>query len=207
MNGKDSDLVSIFRDRALFIVFEGIDGSGKTTQARMLAEWLERAGIPVLLTREPSDGPTGLLIRALTIRPSPDEEARMFTEDRRYHVKNVIEPSLASGRTVICDRYIYSSAAYQGARGLDPYAIISENKCFARRADMTFLLLVPVEVALARIAGTRQEGFSVFEARADLEAVDRVYRSLINPDITIIDATLPVDRVQEELVRNLASLK
>jgi dTMP kinase len=137
----------------------------------------------------------------------PGEEARLFTEDRQYHLKQVIEPALDKGRTVICDRYVYSSAAYQGARGIDPHTLIEENYRFARRADATFLLLVPVEVALARIAGTRREGFSLFEARKDLEEVDRIYRSLSDPTIRILDGTPDVDLVQEEVVRHLATLK
>jgi len=143
----------------------------------------------------------------MAVRPAPAEEARLFTLDRREHLMTVIEPALANGQTVICDRYVYSSAAYQGARGLDPQAIIAENHGFARRADVTFLMLLPVEVALERISGTRPKGFSIFEARLDLEAVDRIYRSLRDPRMVTVDATLPEDSIQEELIRHLRAFR
>lgn len=206
MKETDREALARLHDRPLFIVFEGIDGSGKSTQARLLSENLGQAGVPVLLTREPSDGPTGLRIRSLTARPSPEEEARLFTEDRCHHLKHVVEPAIARGSSVICDRYILSSAAYQGARGIDPRALIAENLQFARIADVTFLLVIPVPVALERIAASRAEGFSLFEARRDLEAVDRMYRSLADETITMIDASLPVDEVQDLLIRHLAAL-
>ncbi len=91
--------------RPLFIVFEGIDGSGKSTQAKMLVTDLEAADIENVLTSEPSSD----LIRRLTSvqgRPDPKEEALLFTKDRHDHVKRVILPALEAGRTVICDRYI-----------------------------------------------------------------------------------------------------
>ncbi len=90
--------------KALFIVFEGIDGSGKTLQARMLASRLERCGVWYLLTAEPSEGPVGRQIRALTFRLSPSEETHLFTADRRDHLERPIMPALARGQIVICDR-------------------------------------------------------------------------------------------------------
>jgi dTMP kinase len=142
----------------------------------------------------------------MTTRPSPEEETRLFTEDRRDHVSQVIEPALANGVTVICDRYVLSSAAYQGARGLDPRAIMAENHSFARRPDVTFLLLIPVAEALDRIAASREDGFSLFEVRRDLEAVDAVYRSFIDQTVTTIDAAQPIEAIQEELICHLQSI-
>jgi len=186
-----------------FIVFEGIDGSGKSTQARMLAERLQRAGIPAILTAEPSNGPTGLLIRSFTTRPDPDEEARLFTRDRREHVELVILPALREGRVVICDRYVYSSVAYQGARGLDPAGIFSMNRSFAPAADVTILLAVPLDLALARIRKGRASGFSSFEKGEDLEAVDAIYRSLDDPGIRVVDGNAPQEVVHDRIVEIL----
>ena len=173
----------------LLIVFEGIDGSGKSTLAGMLAERLKAAGLPVLLTSEPSDGPTGRLIKSLKARPAPQEEARLFTEDRRDHVEKIIRPALARGMIVICDRYFHSSAAYQGAKGLEPAQIIDTNLSFAPVPDVTFLLVLPLDLALSRIRNGRAAVFSDFEARENLECVDAIYRGMDDPSIRRIDAS------------------
>src|SRR4030042_6942583 len=131
MAGRPGRFVKKTNTKPLFIVFEGIDGAGKSVQAKMLADHLQAVGIPLVLTAEPSEGPIGRYIRSLKVRPEPVEEERLFTEDRRHHVQNVIIPALRRGATVICDRYIYSSAAYQGARGMDPEKILAENRQFA----------------------------------------------------------------------------
>jgi dTMP kinase len=189
-----------------FIVFEGIDGSGKTTQARMLAHRLEELGIPFVLTSEPSDGPTGLVIRNLSARPDPEEEERLFTEDRRHHVNRVILPALGENKVVICDRYVHSSAAYQGARGLDPYELIRRNMSFAPPADVVFLLEVPVSIALERIGSKRGKGFSVFEVRENLRLVDAIYRRLNDQRIIRIDGTLPLETIHSKILRALEGI-
>ena len=176
--------------KALFIVFEGIDGSGKTLQAKMLASRFERCGVPYLLTAEPSDGPVGSQIRSLTSRLSPLEETRLFTADRRDHLERTIMPALARGQTVICDRYVYSSVAYQGARGVDIASILEENEQFARPADVTFLLEISVDTALRRIRTNRSNELSPFEKQEDLKAVAAVYRGLNDPSIRRVDASL-----------------
>src|SRR3989338_2355735 len=100
----------------MFIAFEGLDGSGSSTQAQLLAKRLEKKGKKVLVTKEPtSDNPTGKLIRSVLQhrqKMSPQELQRLFTEDRAEHLKNVIEPALAAGTTVITDRYLFSTLAY-----------------------------------------------------------------------------------------------
>lgn len=187
----------------LFIVFEGIDGSGKTLQAKRLAERLHQNDVPCLFTAEPSDGPIGRQIRSLASRPAPLEEARLFLADRRDHVERVIRPALAQGTTVICDRYVFSSVAYQGARGVDPAFILEENAKFAIPADVTFLLDIPVEVALERISAHRGAEFSLFEKREDLEAVAAVYRGLTDPSLRHIDAHRSPEEVHDAIVRIL----
>lgn len=192
---------------ALFIVLEGIDGSGKSTQARLLAEHFTKEGTDVVLTAEPSDAPTGRLIRCLKSRPDPEEETRLFIRDRRHHVEHVIRPALIEGKVVICDRYIHSSMAYQGSRGVDPAKIFARNVSFALLPDVVFLLEIPVQDALARIGVGRSVGYSVFERRKDLEAVDAVYRSLSDPAIIRIDATLPSGQVHDLIVKAIKELK
>jgi dTMP kinase len=188
-------MMKIRQPRPLFIVFEGIDGSGKTTQARMLDAALEACHIDHVFTFEPSDGPTGRLIRSAGGRPDPEDEARLFTEDRRDHVERVILPALKAGRTVICDRYVHSSVAYQGARGIDTKRILAQNRLFAPEPDIVFFLAVPVSLALARIRSSRAHGFSVFEAREDLEAVDAIYKAIVDPRMNYLDGTLSPNSV------------
>ncbi len=191
--------------RPLLIVFEGIDGSGKSTQAKMLATDLEAAAIDNVLTSEPSSN----LMQRLTSgpdRPDPTEEALLFMKDRRDHVKRVILPALEAGRTVICDRYIYSSMAYQGARGISTEKILAENLRFAPQPDVTFLLEVPVSVALARIASERADGFTVFETREYLEAVDAIYRSIVDPLTNRLDGTLPPEVVHLQVLEAVERL-
>jgi dTMP kinase len=189
-----------------FIVFEGIDGAGKSTQAKLLARRLAELGIPVLLTAEPSDGPVGQTIRSLKTRLEAEEEARLFTEDRRDHVERVILPALAEGRTVICDRYVHSSVAYQGARGVDQVAIISAQRPFAPQPDVIFLLEIPADTALARIGSARRGRFSTFEVREDLEAVDAVYRSITDPVIRRIDGTSSLESIHSIIMAGLREL-
>jgi dTMP kinase len=185
--------------KPLFIVFEGIDGSGKTTQAKLLASHFESLGVPIVLTREPSDGAVGLRIRSMTTRPSPEEETRLFTEDRRDHTNRVILPALDRGETVICDRYVYSSVAYQGARGVDIGRILADNSVFAPAADVTFLLEIPPDTALGRIRAGRSSPLSPFEVREHLQAVAAIYRRLDDPFVCRIDAALPVEDVSARI--------
>jgi dTMP kinase len=194
------------KTKPCFIVFEGIDGAGKSTQAKLLARRLADLGIPVLLTAEPSDGPVGQIIRSLTTRLEAEEEARLFTEDRRDHVERVILPALAEGRTVICDRYVHSSVAYQGARGADQAAILSAQKPFAPQPDVIFLLEIPADIAIARIGSARRGRFSAFEVREDLEAVDAVYRRITDPVIRRIDGTVSTEGIHSIIMDCLKEL-
>src|SRR5688572_15418123 len=107
-------------NRGRLIALEGLDGCGKTTQAARIAEALHARGRDIVQTREPSEGPMGRKIRELARageRVPAERELQLFTDDRRDHVAQVIEPALAAGRWVITDRYYLSTVAYQGARG------------------------------------------------------------------------------------------
>jgi dTMP kinase len=149
--------------RGSFIVIEGIDASGKSTQVARLTDVL-RAGTDVVMTREPGGTAAGEQIRALLLRPdssvaiSDRTEALLMAAARAQHVAEVVEPALAGGQTIVCDRYIGSSMAYQGyGRGLDPTEIqkISEWASGGRWPDVTVLVRVPVEVALERLHASR----------------------------------------------------
>lgn len=165
--------------RGFFIVLEGIDGSGKTTQARLLAEALRHEGYEVVLTREPSDGPLGRWLRRYLAgsprRLSPELELAWFMADRREHVENLIRPALEHGKIVISDRYYCSSMAYQGALGLDPEEILAVHRDLVIEPDVVILLTLPLGEALARRRGQARQ---LSEGSAYLKRVAAIYDTL-----------------------------
>ena len=190
-----------------FIVLEGIDGSGKSTLAARLAQWLRGQGQDVLLDREPSDSPAGREIRrrAAGNQPvSPQEELELFLDDRRHHVAHAIGPALSSGKWVVLDRYFFSTAAYQGARGLDPQAILEMNRHFAPEPKHVFLLDLPVHQAWTRLQLGRETLAPLFEHQPFLERVREQYLALARPpQWVILDAMLSPEEVLKALLRNL----
>src|ERR1700760_2647970 len=128
---------TLLKPAGLLVVFEGTDGAGRTTQAGLLEDWLAPTGVEVVRTKEPTNGPWGRRVResATTGRLSPDEELHAFLEDRKEHVPQLIKPAIAKGQIVIVDRYYFSTAAYQGARGRDPVELLRINEAFAPKPD------------------------------------------------------------------------
>ena len=128
--------------RGRLVAFEGLDGSGKSTQLERQAARLRAAGHDVVATREPTPGPNGRRIRELAAAgeraPAPDELA-LFVADRREHVAEVIAPALARGALVLTDRYFLSTVAYQGARGLDPERLLRESEAEFPLPDLALL--------------------------------------------------------------------
>jgi dTMP kinase len=139
---------------ARFLVLEGLDGAGTTTLAGMLAEALQGRDLRVRLTAEPTDGPFGQLLRRhVRHEVTLDEStaALVFTADRADHLASMIRPALARGRTVVCDRYLLSTLAYQGASGVDPETVLGASEGF-EKPDITFFLDAPHEVRAGRMA-------------------------------------------------------
>lgn len=141
----------------LFLSFEGIDGSGKSTQARMLAEFLENSGRPVVLTREPGGSPGAEEIRSLVLQGDPDRwsaetEILLFTAARRDHIERTILPALAAGKIVICDRFADSTRMYQGlSRGnLRERVDQLHSLMIPRDPDKTILIDMDPSVGLSR---------------------------------------------------------
>lgn len=151
---------------ARFITFEGGEGSGKSTQARLLAERLRAVGRDVLVTREPGGSPFAERLRAVILDPatpthSPLSEALLFYAARADHLERTIRPALAGGRWVICDRFSDSSRVYQGVAGALPMAVLDQLEQMVvapTRPDLTFVVDVPVEVGLARADARRASG-------------------------------------------------
>ena len=183
------------------IVIEGIDGTGKQTQATMLAEALRKSGREVVQSFEPTNGPWGKKLResATTGRLSIEDELEYFINDRREHVEQLIIPTIESGGIVILDRYYFSTMAYQGPLGIGPQAIRVKNETFAPQPDVLIILDLDVDIALQRI-GVRDGEANEFEKRESLDFCRKLFLSLkdetyayvidANTDITEVNASV-----------------
>jgi dTMP kinase len=189
----------------LLLALEGVDGSGKTTQGRLLAAALRRRGSELVLTREPGSGPAGEKLRRYLSGPtrhlSPAVELALFIADRREHVAQVIKPALAAGRLVITDRYYYSSVAYQGALGLNPAHILAANESFAPRPDLVFILTLPPVLAAARLSRSPGRPRQVSEGLNYLKQVAAIYASLTGPQIYRINACASPQAVHAQILK------
>ena len=188
--------------QGLFIVIEGIDGTGKSTQSKRLAEWFRSRGREVVLSREPTDGPWGKKLResATTGRLSAEEELEFFLNDRREHVEMSIKPALAEGKVVILDRYYFSPMTYQGARGFDPVEIRRRNEAFAPQPDLLLILELSVESAHGRI-GARGDTANEFEQRDTLSRCSEIFLSLRDePFACVIDAEPSLNEVTADIL-------
>ena len=207
------------------IVVEGIDGSGTTTQCSIIAERLRDKGLPAHTTREPSDGPIGVLIRqVLTGRvitpgrhgarsPSWATMAALFAADRLDHLEAEINPNLADGVTVICDRYDHSSVAYQtvsSGGSSDVSKWVRDLNRRARRPDLTLVLDVDPEVAAKR-RRTRSGAPELYEVGEMQVALAEFYAKIdeLFPDDTIVhvDANRDVGEVTEAIWAEVTKLR
>jgi dTMP kinase len=188
----------------VLIAFEGIDGSGKSTQAAMLGEWLRKQGREVVMSKEPTNGPWGTKIRQsfFTQRLSPQEELECFVNDRREHVEQLIRPALARGADVLIDRYYYSTVAYQGARGLDAAEVMHMNRAFAPKPDVVFVVDLDPKIALERISAGRAGGRDLFENLEEQLRVRAAFEQLAKtePHLVVIDGTQTVAQMHERIV-------
>lgn len=190
----------------MFISLEGLDGSGKTTQARLLATRLEAEGSEVVVTREPGGTVLGEAVRDLVLHGgnvAPWAEAALYAASRAQHVDEVIRPALDRGATVVCDRYVDSSVAYQGiARGLGRDRVLELNLAVVGGLlpDRTFLLDVAVAAAEERMGSERDR----IEREDDgfRERVAHAYRelaSLFPERIVVVDGSRSPDEIAEEI--------
>lgn len=199
--------------RGRFITLEGVDGAGKSTHTEWIAEFLRGQGLEVVSTREPGGTPLGEKLRALVLTDPMglDTETLLMFAARCEHLHQVIEPALARGAWVVCDRYTDATYAYQGGgRGLGAARVAAlETWMQAGRPDRTWLFDVPLAVARARLADAREpdrferEGAAFFErARAAYQA-----RAAAEPDrIQVIDSTRAIPEIRAELEAGLRQL-
>ena len=190
--------------KGFLIAFEGIDGAGKSTQARLLYDDLKERGFDVIFSKEPTDSIYGQKIKKLaeSERPltKPGDEYRLFINDRKVHVENLIKPALEQRKIVILDRYYFSTIAYQGAIGLDPDEIKKENEVFAPIPEIVFLLKVAPRVGLRRIQKSRNEEPNLFEQEDNLTKVDRVFDSLKENYIVQISGIEDIHDIQNKIL-------
>lgn len=193
--------------RGVLIAIEGIDGAGKTTQAKILGETLAKKGYFVVGLHEPTGGKWGKKIKELAKngrhKTKPETELDLFYLDRREDVGKNIRPSLQEKKIVIMDRYYFSSVAYQGERGLNPDYIEKKNETIAPIPDITIILDLDPEVSLKRIRHKRNETPNHFERKKYLERVRQAFlRQFSNrPNIRIIDGddTRPIQMVASDI--------
>ncbi|MFZ8813928.1 MAG: dTMP kinase [Thermus aquaticus] len=193
----------------LFLTLEGLDGSGKSTQAKLLAAFLEGRGLPVVLTREPGGGLPGVRDLLLRGELSPEAEYLLFSADRAEHVRKVILPSLEAGAWVVSDRYLDSSLAYQGfGRGLPlPWLLeVAKEATLGLTPRLTFLLDLPPEEALGRVKDPdrlEREGLAFFQR------VREGYLFLAEKEphrFVVLDATGSVEAVAQRIQARLLPL-
>jgi dTMP kinase len=206
--------------RGRFVTLEGIEGADKSTVARLVCAWLERAGLRVRATREPGGTPLAERVRQIVLEHdeepvTPVTETLLMFAARALHVEGVIRPALASGTWVVCDRFTDATRAYQGSgRGVDPALI--EALATAVHGDLvpdcTLLLDVPVATGLERArarTGARTDRFEV-ETAAFFERVRAGYLALARTEprrFRVIDATAPLSVVEGRVGAILAELK
>ncbi len=198
--------------KGLFLSFEGIDGSGKSTQARLLAETLRAAGRDVVLTREPGGSPGAEEIRALVLqgdpdRWSPETELLLFTAARRDHLERTIRPALAAGKVVVCDRFADSTRMYQGRSGLRAQVDALHDTMIATEPDLTILIDMDPVAALgrAKARATAEERFEDFglslqeQMRAGFLALAQEYAHRFR----VIDGNRPAEAVAADVLHTV----
>jgi dTMP kinase len=190
------------------IVFEGIDGSGKTLHLTRTAQWLNEHNYSVIKLCEPTYGPFGSILRnsADKGRLSPEEEMDLFLQDRQWNVTTNIQPALSDGKIVLLDRYYFSSIAYQGARGVDTDLIRSKNEAIAPLPDLVLLFDIDPETAVTRIEQQRGDSPNLFEKLDYLYDVRQRFLSLDDPYIVKIDSSMSVEEVWQQAKSAIATV-
>ncbi len=196
--------------KALLITIEGIDGAGKSTQVKLLAEHLRTRGFDVVQLREPTEGPWGRKIKGLAKKGrtiSPKEECEWFLKDRMEDVEKNIIPALNENKIVILDRYYYSTMAYQGALGLSMEAIKNANEKFAPVPDVVIIIDLSPSIALKRIEYKRVHGPDHFESLDYQHTVRKKFQEMKDhSNVRLIDGSRSVEEIHDEIKRIVLDL-
>jgi len=189
--------------KGILVVFEGIDGSGKSTQVLALRKRLEEKKIDVVCFREPSNSRWGREIKRMAALPdslTPEEELSLFQKDRAHNVENNLRPALAAQKVVILDRYYFSTVAYQGAKGIDKERIRGLNERFVIEPDLVFVLDVEAERGLQRITERKSKDL-LFERQDFLEEVRKNFLSISGRNIFHIDGEELEEKISEKIAK------
>ncbi len=187
----------------IFIIFEGLDGSGQSTQAKLLRDFLIKKRYKAVLTKEPTlDSEAGKKIREILTEKTVIESARLqelFVEDRKEHLKNLIIPALKNGKIVISDRYFFSTFAFGAADGLDLKWLIKINDDFLL-PDLTFILKVSPKICIQRIE-KRGKGIKFFEKKEKLAKVWQFYQTFPKKfeNVMVINGEKPIEEVFKDI--------
>jgi len=195
--------------RGALIVFEGIDGCGKSTQLARAVTLLRARGLDPVVTREPTDGVWGRRIREMARggdAVAPETELAWFFEDRREHMRDVVAPALAAGRIVLSDRSYVSTVAYQGARGLDADGILADSEAEFVKPDLVLLFEIGPRQAAERIEARGGAREPVFENLPFQERVAALFAALEIDGLVRIDATRDEEAIAADVRRALDAL-
>ena len=191
--------------KGVLIVLDGIDGTGKTTQAKRLLVTLRNKGADAVYFREPSDSQWGLAIKKKAVIAdslTPGEELDLFQKDRKENVEKNLLPALREKKVIVLDRYYFSTIAYQGARGIDPEMIRCQNESFAVKPDLVFILDIAPQKGLNRIAISREKMDPHFEREDYLVRVREIFRGFEGDNIHHIDAS----RSEEDIYKDIEKI-
>jgi dTMP kinase len=194
--------------KGLLIVLEGIDGSGKSTQAGRLLRKLQALGYETVSFREPTRGKWGRAIRKMAKSAgslTPQEELDLFVKDRRENVQENIRPALSGKKVVILDRYYFSTIAYQGAKGIDPAYIRRLNERFVVKPDLVFILDIEAGRGLGRIRNRRRKDL-LFERERYLTRVRRIFGGFGGRKFIHLDAARPKEELAREITARVLQL-
>ncbi len=187
--------------KGVLIVIEGIDGAGKSTQARLLLGKLRSEGYPAVYFREPTKGKWGREIKKLAKRAdslSPEEELDLFIKDREENVKKNLRPALSRKKVVILDRYYFSTIAYQGAKGIRLTRIGKLHKKFAVKPDLVFILDIDPAEGLERIQARKKKDI-LFEREDYLAEVRKIFRAFRGRAFIQVKAARPRMEVHRDI--------
>lgn len=198
--------------KGVFIVLDGLDGSGKSSMAKMIHPYLSSKGYNALLTSEPTSGKYGKQIRKILAKDkNPKDNAEklleLFVKDRETHLSKRIIPFLNKGKKnmVICDRYYYSTIAFQSIQGVNVNLIIEKNKEFLK-PDIAFIMDIKPEIALDRIRSRKKEKFEQLEFMKRLREKFLELPEILEDNIKVIDSSKSQKEIFEEIIREIENV-